>query len=115
MLKNNYVDVMALVKKSAWQQVDGYSHIERGWEDYDFWLKFVDAGLTPGYVPEILCRYRVHEKSRTATDAFHAHEDLKVAMAFRHSNYIFSPSDKNLIDTINKDVLWPSKTIESKI
>jgi glycosyltransferase involved in cell wall biosynthesis len=81
---NNYVDVMGIVRRSAWEQVGGYSHIDEGWEDYDFWLKFVDAGLTPGYVPEILCRYRVHGRSRTATEAYIAHEQLKLVMAFRH-------------------------------
>jgi glycosyltransferase involved in cell wall biosynthesis len=80
----NYVDVMALVKKSAWAQVGGFSHIEEGWEDYDFWMKFIDAGLTPGYLPEILCRYRVHGKSRTHTDAYGAHEKLRAIMAYRH-------------------------------
>ena len=82
--ENNYVDVMGIVRKSAWQAVDGYSHIDEGWEDYDFWLKFVDAGFNPGYVPEILCRYRVHGRSRTATEAHIAHEQLKLIMAFRH-------------------------------
>jgi glycosyltransferase involved in cell wall biosynthesis len=82
--ENNYVDVMGIVRKSAWQAVGGYSHIDEGWEDYDFWLKFVDAGFSPGYVPEILCRYRVHGRSRTATEAHVAHEQLKLIMAFRH-------------------------------
>jgi glycosyltransferase involved in cell wall biosynthesis len=82
--KENYVDVMALVKKAAWERVGGFSHIEDGWEDYDFWLKFIDAGLTPGYVPEILCRYRVHGQSRTHTDAYAAHENLRAIMAYRH-------------------------------
>jgi glycosyltransferase involved in cell wall biosynthesis len=81
---NNYVDVMGIVRKAAWESVGGYSHIDEGWEDYDFWLKFVDAGLKPGYVPEILCRYRVHGRSRTATEAYIAHEQLKLIMAFRH-------------------------------
>jgi glycosyltransferase involved in cell wall biosynthesis len=82
--QENYVDVMGLIKKSAWEQVDGFSHIEEGWEDYDFWLKFIDAGLTPGYVPEILSRYRVHGTSRTRTDAYAAHEQLRAIMAYRH-------------------------------
>jgi glycosyltransferase involved in cell wall biosynthesis len=82
--QENYVDVMALIEKSAWEQVGGFSHIEEGWEDYDFWLKFIDAGLTPGYVPEILCRYRVHGKSRTRTEAHAAHEQLRAVMAYRH-------------------------------
>ncbi len=82
--EENYVDVMALVKKAAWAKAGGFSHIEEGWEDYDFWLKFIAAGLTAGYVPEILCRYRVHGKSRTHTDAYAAHEKLRAIMAYRH-------------------------------
>lgn len=84
MRKNNYVDVMALVRKSVWEQVGGFSHIENGWEDYDFWLKFIDHGFEPGFLPEILCRYRVHAASRTATDALAAHYDLELVMEFRH-------------------------------
>lgn len=82
--ENNYIDVMALVRKSAWEKVDGYSHIDDGWEDYDFWLKFAEAGFTAAYVPEILCRYRVHDHSRTALEAFAAHEHLKLVMNLRH-------------------------------
>lgn len=84
LVRNNYVDVMSIVLKSAWKRIGGYSHIDEGWEDYDFWLKFVDAGLLAGYVPEILCRYRVHGKSRTATEAAAAHHKLKRIMALRH-------------------------------
>lgn len=84
MKKSNYVDVMALIRKDVWQQVGGFSHIEEGWEDYDFWLKFIDHNLEPGYLPEILCRYRVHEKSRTAREALRAHHQLELIMAFRH-------------------------------
>jgi glycosyltransferase involved in cell wall biosynthesis len=84
MRKENYVDVMALVARAAWEKIQGFSHIEEGWEDYDFWLKFSEAGLGPAYVPEILCRYRVHEQSRTYTEAHAAHDQLKLIMAFRH-------------------------------
>lgn len=84
MRKANYIDVMALVRKDVWQQLGGFSHIEDGWEDYDFWMKFIDNGLEPGYLPEILCRYRVHNASRTAREALIAHERLELIMAFRH-------------------------------
>lgn len=82
--EENYVDVMALVKKSAWAAIGGFSHIEEGWEDYDFWLKFIEADFEAGYLPEILCRYRRHGSSRTHTDAYAAHEKLRAIMAYRH-------------------------------
>ena len=84
--EENYVDVMALVKKSSWSHINGFSHIEEGWEDYDFWLKFIDSGFVAGYQPEILCRYRRHGHSRTHTDAYAAHEKLRAIMAYRHPN-----------------------------
>ena len=84
MAVNNYVDVMALVRKRAWEHVDGYSHIDEGWEDYDFWLKFISHKLDVGYVPEILCRYRVHSTSRTAREAHVHHQTLERMMDFRH-------------------------------
>lgn len=66
----NYVDAMALVSRRAWAQVGGYVHLEHGWEDFDFWCRFVEAGLHGVFLPEMLCRYRVHAASmlRTRTD-----------------------------------------------
>jgi glycosyltransferase involved in cell wall biosynthesis len=96
MHRNNYVDIMALVKRSAWQAIDGFTHIEEGWEDYDFWLKFIDSGFTAAYVPEILSRYRVHGLSRTATEAHAAHEDLRALMAFRHAGFNIDAELKEL-------------------
>jgi glycosyltransferase involved in cell wall biosynthesis len=57
----NYIDAMALIRRTAWEQVGGYRGMKTaGWEDYDFWLKFAERGLEALHVPEILCRYRQH-------------------------------------------------------
>jgi glycosyltransferase involved in cell wall biosynthesis len=82
--RGNYVDAMALVCKRAWREVGGYTHLEGGWEDYDFWCKFLEHGLTAAYVPEILCRYRVHDGSMLHTEHRHRSEDLAVQMTLRH-------------------------------
>ena len=78
----NYVDAMALVRKTAWAEVGGYSTMEvMGWEDYDFWCKFVEKKLTGVYVPELLCRYRVHGRSMLRSESnpkiIRLHEDMK--------------------------------------
>jgi len=65
---DNYIDAMALVTKAAWALVGGYSPMDYGWEDYDFWCKFVEAGLKGVFVPELLCRYRIHATSMRHTD-----------------------------------------------
>jgi O-antigen biosynthesis protein len=67
---SNYIDAMALVAKDAWAAVGGYTHIQHGWEDYDFWCCCVEHGIWGVHVPEILAEYRFHEKSmlRTVTE-----------------------------------------------
>jgi glycosyltransferase involved in cell wall biosynthesis len=81
----NYVDAMALVRKDAWRAVGGYTHLNGGWEDYDFWCKLIDAGLEAAYVPEILCRYRVHGASMLRTETLvHYCSRLIVQMTIRH-------------------------------
>jgi len=80
----NYVDAMALVSHDAWRDVGGYSHIEGGWEDYDFWCKFIEQGYTAVFVPEVLCRYRVHERSMIRTETARSYDAIFVEMTLRH-------------------------------
>ena len=68
LVHGNYVDAMALMRRSTWTRVGGYRHMPaNGWEDYDFWMKVAEAGLTVVRVPEILCRYRKHGSSMLRT------------------------------------------------
>jgi len=42
----NYIDAMALMRKSTWERVGGYNRMKiGGWEDYDFGCKCVGAGI----------------------------------------------------------------------
>jgi glycosyltransferase involved in cell wall biosynthesis len=67
---SNYIDAMALVAKAAWSAVGGYTHIQHGWEDYDFWCCCVERGIWGIHIPKVLAEYRFHEASmlRTITD-----------------------------------------------
>jgi glycosyltransferase involved in cell wall biosynthesis len=80
----NYVDAMALVSKAAWKKVGGYTHIEGGWEDYDFWCKFIEQNCSAVYVPEALCRYRVHKNSMLRTETAGSRASILVEMLLRH-------------------------------
>jgi len=81
----NYVDAMALVAKTAWEKVDGYHQLgANGWEDYDFWCKFVEHGMHCTFVPEMLCRYRVHGTSMLHTDTNPNAGKLLLEMTIRH-------------------------------
>lgn len=60
----NYIDAMALVSRAAWARVGGYSHIQGGWEDFDFWCRMAEEGLRGQRVSETpLAEYRVHGTS----------------------------------------------------
>jgi len=61
--RGNTVDAMALIRRSAWQVVGGYTHIEAGWEDYDFWCKLIEAGFHGVQCPRVLAEYRSHASS----------------------------------------------------
>ncbi len=80
----NYVDAMALISCSAWRDVGGYTHIDGGWEDYDFWCKFVEQGYVAAFLPEMLCRYRVHGNSMLRTDTARSYDALIIEMTMRH-------------------------------
>jgi glycosyltransferase involved in cell wall biosynthesis len=66
--QGNYVDAMALVRRSAWEQVGGYRHIPGGWEDYDFWCSLIEAGFEGVLCPQRLATYFSHGSSMLATE-----------------------------------------------
>lgn len=81
----NYVDAMALVAKDAWAKAGGYTQfVANGWEDYDLWCKFVELDLKMTFVPEILCRYRTHAASMSATETNPNAGALILHMSLRH-------------------------------
>ena len=63
--RGNYIDAMALIRKTRWQQVGGYfvAGHPQGWEDFDLWCKFAEQGWHGLRIPQILGRYRVQEFS----------------------------------------------------
>lgn len=84
LLSGNVVDAMALVRRSAWQAVGGYSHIEGGWEDYDFWCKLVGAGWHGIQCPQILAVYRSHAASMSHTATNRSWRALSRTLQDRH-------------------------------
>ena len=80
----NYVDAMALIRREAWQQVGGYTHIEGGWEDFDFWCKLVEAGFHGVQCPQILAAYRSHASSMTELSTTRLRRPLSITLQDRH-------------------------------
>jgi hypothetical protein len=57
----NFIDAMAMVRRSALLEVGGYVTDPRlyGWEDFALWCSFADRGWGGVQVPEIVARYRL--------------------------------------------------------
>ena len=61
----NFIDAMALIRRSALKVVGGFLTDERifGWEDFALWCAFAQEGFYGIQVPEIVARYRAHAAS----------------------------------------------------
>ena len=87
MLVHNRAVVGSLFRKSAWQQVGGYfgGFSVKGIEDWDFWLRLLQAGYRAGVVPELLYEYRVRAGSMSHAMYTPAHwENLMRELVDRH-------------------------------
>ena len=80
----NVVDAMALVRRSAWQAVGGYSHIPGGWEDFDFWCKLIAAGQHGVLCPQVLATYRHHGDSMLQSQTNRRQRRLSRLLQQRH-------------------------------
>jgi glycosyltransferase involved in cell wall biosynthesis/SAM-dependent methyltransferase len=67
LVAGNYIDAMALMRRSAWLAVGGYHDGLGGWEDYDLWCRLAELGLSGVQVAEDLALYRVHGRSMLHT------------------------------------------------
>jgi glycosyltransferase involved in cell wall biosynthesis len=64
MLARNAVNGAALVRRAAFESVGGYDErMREGCEDWDFWLRLIEAGHQGAIVPEVLFHYRRHAQS----------------------------------------------------
>lgn len=80
----NQIDAAALVRRSHWEAVEGYTHIPGGWEDYDFWCKLIDSNLHGVICPQRLVVYNRHRTSMQATYTLQQLSDLKQILTARH-------------------------------
>jgi glycosyltransferase involved in cell wall biosynthesis len=65
----NYIDAMALIRKSVWICVGGYTHDSRitGWEDFEFWCKCAESSIYGKLCRDAVAFYRAHAESMLST------------------------------------------------
>ena len=93
--QTHYIDAMALIRVSAFEDVGGYvtdPTLELGWEDYDLWLSFAGAGFHGVHLREIVGRYRVHDVSSLTITTLDT-EVLKAKLHQRHAGFFSSLRD----------------------
>ena len=85
-VSGNFVDAMAMISKEAWAMIGGIDHVRHGWEDYDFWVRIAEHGLTAEWVPELVAEYRVHETSMMTRETMVGgnYRELNLDFARRH-------------------------------
>jgi glycosyl transferase family 2/glycosyl transferase family 1 len=66
--QGNYIDAMALLRRSSLEAVGGYSTDPAlyGWEDYALWLALAEEGVNGVHVPDFVARYRKSPHSMIA-------------------------------------------------
>jgi len=80
----NYIDALALVRLEAWQSVGGFKHTPGGWEDFDFWCRFVEHGLDAQQVPKLLGVYQHHSDSMKNSETALRQAELCQLLQRRH-------------------------------
>ena len=63
---SNYIPITTLIRGDLARLLNGWrSDAVNGWEDWDFWLRAMDAGARFTCVPRVTWRYRFHDGNRT--------------------------------------------------
>lgn len=81
--EGNYIDAQAMLRREAWERIDGYRTDDQmifGLEDWELWLRLAAAGERGVHVAQMLGRYRVQEESMITTTnlvADHMYEHLR--------------------------------------
>ena len=82
MKKGNYIDSMAMFKKSSILEIGGYNeellNYGIGWEDYDLWLVLGKNGFKIGFIEEKLSKYRIKKTGMLNSENTYYQNDLKL-------------------------------------
>ena len=92
-LHGNHIDAMALIRRAAWADIGGYTHIPGGWEDFDFWCCLIEAGWLGVCLPQVICSYVVHQESMLSTTTNNNLRWLCRLMQQRHPWLQLDPSE----------------------
>lgn len=77
----------AMIKKSVFNKLVGYSNKYSRLEDDDLWVRAIKEGYVIDIVDEYLLKYRVHKESKSIIDASDLQELLNEKIKFKLENF----------------------------
>ncbi|HNW25914.1 MAG TPA: glycosyltransferase [Candidatus Gastranaerophilaceae bacterium] len=117
-LARNCIFCTAMYRKSAWEKVGGYKkEMDKGFEDWEFWLSLIEAGGQVHRIPKILFYYRQSEFSRSANSANKNLPELIKKIVMFHPKLYAENLEYLLIpwiDIFSKSILQNSKIYRIK-
>lgn len=100
----NGLPYSGMFRREALVEVGGWQLNEGGYEDWDLWMSFADAGYGGRFVPHVINLYRVHG-SRMWREAVGQHERIVQSMRDRHPR-LFAQRRANWR---RSEAPWPAK------
>jgi hypothetical protein len=89
MCLSNQLGYCSLYRRGVWAVTGGYNPRQRDYEDYDFWLACMEAGVKAERISEPLFLYRARPGTRTDS-AVLRHDHLRGELAQNHPS-LFTP------------------------
>lgn len=106
MLVDNIVFVTAMFRKEDWEMVGGFDlSMDKGMEDYSFWLSILGLGKEIYQIPETLFHYRIKKKSRTSEFLGDVEEVKKIYRKIFYAHHEFYSKHADEYMLILRDAL----------
>ena len=92
LLVGNYIDMCALVRREAFDQVNGFDESRNlhGWEDWDLWVRIGLKKWGFYFLDKVLYEYRVEENSMMGKMTQDLYSEKLAYFTAKHSQVIFS-------------------------
>lgn len=105
LLVSNYIDMCAVVRKQAWQDVGGFDESKelRSLQDWEFWLSIYEKKWNFMFIDEGLFEYRIRENSIGGQSLKNNHYEAALQYVVGKHSYLYFTKHKELYSYLNKN------------
>lgn len=90
LLHENFIDMCSFVRKSKFEEVNGFREDFRIWEDWDLWLSIYEKGGRFHFLDDFCFYYRVRNSSLIGSDNIGDMKERKKQFILNHFNLYFN-------------------------